>query len=130
MARKSARVTGLILGLMLLPGCTLFWVGAGAGGGVGTYAYVTGELKREYHASLNRTWAATVQALKALELRIEETQKDQLGGKIEARRGDGEAVKVALEPTAHKSTVVRIRVGFFGDRGASERIGKAIETRL
>ena len=69
-------------------------------------------------------------ALKALELRVEDTQKDRLGGKIEARRGDGTTVKVALEPKASDITLVRIRIGTFGDRDASERIGQEIEKRL
>lgn len=130
MERNSPRVLGLALILVLLPGCALFWVGAGAGGGVGTYAYVKGELKREYRASLDRTWGATVQTLKVLELQVQDTQKDQLGGNIQARRGDGKAVKVALEPKASDRTLVRIRVGTFGDRDASERIARAIESRL
>lgn len=130
MVRMSMRMMGLGLVLALLPGCAVALLGAGAGAGVGTYAYVRGELKREYHASLDRTWGATLQALKALELRVEDTQKDRLGGNIKARRGDGTIVKVALEPKASDSTLVRIRIGTFGDRDASERIGKEIEKRL
>lgn len=127
---KIARATGLIFLLAWLPGCALFLVGAGAGGGVGTYAYVKGELKREYHAGYDRTWSASERALKALEIRIVDSQKDRLGGTINARRGDGETVKVALEPVASDRTLVRIRIGTFGDRDASERIEKEIEKRL
>ncbi len=130
MVRMSMRMMGLGLVLALLPGCAVALLGAGAGAGVGTYAYVRGELKREYHASLDRTWGGKLKALKALELRVVDTQKDRLGGKIEARRGDGTTVKVALEPKASDSTLVRIRIGTFGDRDASERIGKEIEKRL
>lgn len=114
----------------LVSGCTLFLVGAGAGGGVGTYAYVKGELSREYQANLDRTWAATLQALKALELKVAETSKDELGGTIEARRADGEKIRVTLEPKGTASTLVKIRIGTFGDREASERIGNQIAKQL
>lgn len=121
---------GLGLVLAVLPGCAVALVGAGAGAGIGTYSYVKGELEREYNASLDQTWAATLQTLKALEVRVADTKKDQLGGEIEARRADGTKVKVALEPKASDRTLVRIRVGTFGDRDASDRIGKEIEKRL
>ncbi len=130
MESRLMPVIGLGLVLALLPACAVALVGAGAGTGVGTYAYVKGELQQEYDAPLDLTWAATVRALKELEIRVVDTQKDQLGGKIEARRADETAVKVALEPKMRDRTLVKIRIGIFGDRDASERIGKEIEKHL
>ncbi len=123
------RMIGLGLVLVLLTGCAAVLL-AGAGAGIGTYAYVKGELQREYDAPLDLTWAATTQALKALEIRVVDTKKDQLGGEIDAQRADETTVKVALEPKAGIRTLVKIRVGVFGDRDASERIGKEIEKWL
>ncbi len=59
-----------------------------------------------------------------------DTRKDQLGDNIEARRGDGRIVNVALELRGSDSTLVRIRIGTFGDWGTSERIGVEIGNRL
>lgn len=127
MRGRSMRMMGLGLVLVLLTGCAVALVGAGAGG---TYAYLKGELEREYDASLAQTWAATLQALRALNVRVVDTKKDELGGEIEARRADKTKVKVALDPKASDRTLVKIRVGFFGDRDSSERIGNEIEKRL
>ncbi len=130
MAIRLVRMMGLGIVLVLLTGCAVALVGAGAGGGVGTYAYIKGELQREYDAPLDLTWAATTRALKALEIRVVDTKKDQLGGTIDARRADDTTVKVALEPEKGNRTLVKIRVGVFGDRDASERIGNEIQKRL
>ncbi len=129
MGRLSMRMMGLGLVLVLLTGCAAVLL-AGAGAGIGTYAYVKGELQREYNASLDHTWAATVQSLKSLEVQVVDTQKDQFGGKIEAKLWDGRPVKLTLEPKGSGSTLVGIRVGTFGDRDTSERIGKEIEKRV
>jgi len=127
---RVVSTAGLVLAGTLLAGCAVLLVGAGAGAGVGTYAYVNGELKHEVHASLDRTWAATSQAVRALELRVVESHKDQLGGKVEARRADGKPVKIALESEASDRTVVRIRIGTFGDESGSEQIAREIDKRL
>ncbi|MFQ5990510.1 MAG: DUF3568 family protein [Candidatus Methylomirabilales bacterium] len=124
---RSMRMMGLGLALALLTGCAVALVGAGAGG---TYAYMRGELEREYDASLDQTWAATLQALTALKVQVVDTKKDELGGEIEARRADETKVQVALDSKASNRTLVKIRIGIFGDRDVSERIGREIEKRL
>ncbi len=58
-------LSGLLAASLMLPGCLLLVLGAGAGAGVGTVAYVRGELQT--------------------------TKKDELGGTIEGKRGDGKA---------------------------------------
>lgn len=125
---RSMRIIGLGLVLVLLSACAAVVVGTGAG--AGTYAYIKGELQREYAAPLDLTYAATTQALKALEIRVAESKKDQLGGEIDARRADDTRIKIALEPKEGRRTLVKIRVGVFGDREASERIGNEIQKRL
>lgn len=129
MVNRLMQVMSLGFVVTLLTGCAVALVGAGAGAGVGTYAYVRGELQREYDAPLDLTWAATTQALKAMEIRVVEAEKDQLGGTIDARRADDTTVKVALEPKNGR-TLVKIRIGTFGDREASERIANEIQSRL
>jgi hypothetical protein len=121
------RMMALGLLVALLPGCALFLAGAGA---AGAYAYVNGELRREYDAPLDPTWTATVQALKALQIQVDETQLSPSGATVAARRGDGTSVQVALEPTASDRTLARIRIGVFGDRDRSARIAEEIQKQL
>lgn len=111
-----------------LAGCAAVLVGAGAGGA--TYAYVTGQLEQGYSASLDRTYAATLTALKRLEITVIERNKDQLGATIQARRADDTKVKVKLEAEGRDHTRVAIRVGIFGDKDVSIRINEEIRRAL
>lgn len=129
MAKRSMRLMGLGLALVLLSGCAAAAL-VGAGAGAGTYAYLNGELKREYKAPLDHTWAATVQSLKDLEVRVLDSEKDQLGGKIDARLYDGRSVKLTVEAKENDITLVKIRVGTFGDQHISELIGDSIQNRI
>ncbi len=128
------KMIGIILVLFcmsfMLQGCLLLAVGAGAGAGVATVSYVKGELRTTYAASLNRTWEATLNALKDLQLNVRSSKKDATEGDIEATKADGTKVKINLEPTGPDTTSVRIRVGMFGDEEASRIIDRQIASRL
>ena len=127
-------MVGMILVLMgmglMLQGCLLLAAGAGAGAGVATVAYVKGELKTTYAASLDRTWDATLGALKDLQINVRSSKKDATEGNVEATKADGTKVKIALEPAGPDTTSVRIRVGTFGDEEASKVINRQIASRL
>jgi len=127
-------MVGMILVLicmsLTLPGCLLLAVGVGAGGGAATVAYVKGELKTTYAASLDRTWEATLSALKDLRMNVYSSKKDATGGNIEATKVDGTKVKIILEPAGPDTISVRIRVGTFGDEEASRVINRQIASRL
>ena len=123
----SVRMIVLGLVLALFPGCALFVAGAGA---AGAYAYVNGELRREYAAPLDPSMAATVRALEALKIQVGETHLSPSGATIGARGGDGTKVQVALEPMASDRTLARIRIGIFGDRDRSEQIAEEIQKQL
>jgi hypothetical protein len=127
-------MVGMILLLicmsLMLQGCLLLAVGAGAGAGAATVAYVKGELKTTYAASLNRTWDATLSALKDLRINVYSSKKDATGGDVEATKADGTKVKITLEPAGPDTTSVRIRVGIFGDEEVSRIINRQIASKL
>ena len=127
-------MVGMILVLiymgLMLQGCLLLAVGAGAGAGAATVAYVKGELKTTYAASLNRTWDATLSALKDLQINVRSSKKDATEGDIEATKADGTKVKIVLEPAGPDTTSVRIRVGTFGDEEVSRVINRQIASKL
>ena len=110
------------------PGCA--WLLFGAAAGAGTYAYVNGELKREFAGPLAATFDATLRALRQLELPVIQSSRDELVGKIRSERADGKAVHVTIEPLGEGSSRVRIRVGVFGDKDASRRIAGRIARNL
>lgn len=112
-------------------GCApLILAGAGAGAGAGTYAYIKGELKIEYPRPYESGWAATLNALRDRNITIEEKVKDGISGTVKARRATDTSVKVVVINKASGATVVKIRVGIFGDKEASMLIKKAIDRRL
>jgi hypothetical protein len=110
----------------MFQGCLLLAAGAGAA----TVAYVKGELRTTYAASLNRTWEAILSALKDLRINIYSSKKDATEGDIEATKADGTKVKINLEPAGPDTTSVRIRVGMFGDEEASRVINRQIASKL
>ncbi len=121
-------VMGLVLAL--LPGCAGLIIGAGAAGAAGGYVYAKGELRQEYDAPMDPTWAATVKALHTLEIEIVETRLDQSGTTIAGREGDGTPVQVTLEPRGSERTLAGIRVGTLGDRDRSQQVAEAIQKQL
>jgi hypothetical protein len=127
-------MAGVILVLicmsLMLQGCLLLAAGAGVGAGAATVAYVKGELKTTYAASLNRTWDATLSALKDLRIDVYSSKKDATEGSIEATKADGTKVKIVLEPAGPDTTSVRIRVGTFGDEESSRVINRQIASKL
>jgi hypothetical protein len=117
----------VISALMFHSGCFLV---LGAGAGAGGYYYVEGEMKRTYGAELDASWTAVRQALADLSLEVAKEQKDGLGGFIEARRADDTQVVIKLDPISKGTTRIRVRVGMFGDRKASEAIFERISFGL
>ena len=118
-------------GGILFTGCVGLALGvAGAGAGVGTYAYIKGELETTYSSEYEKTWAATLDALNALEIAVESADKDAFGGLVKASRANGTSVKIKVAPVTSNSTSVKIRVGTFGDRSISEKIAARIKTNL
>ncbi len=121
----------LILSLnLLIQGCMLLAVGAGAGAGVATVSYIKGELQTTYPTTLDRAWDATLGALKDLDIKVIHTERDKITGNIEARRNDGTKIKIELSQGGTGTTLLKIRVGIFGDETYSQTINSRIASRL
>jgi hypothetical protein len=118
---------GFLCSILMLQGCVAV---IGAGAGAGTVAYVRGELQTSYAASFNRTWEASLVALKDLGITVYNTEKDATEGNIEATKADGTKVKINLKPAGTDITAVKIRVGIFGDEEVSRTISNQISKRL
>ena len=126
------RVGPIVLLLMAgtLQGCPLILIGGGAAGGGAGVAYAKGELEQVHAAPYDRVWDATLRALRTLNIAVSDTQKDQISAKAVGTMADGTAVVVSVLPVTKDSTSVRVRIGNFGDRPASERIQGQIAVML
>ena len=120
----------LLLTAGTLQGCPLILLGGGAVGGGTGVAYAKGELEQVHAAPYGRVWDATLRALRTLNIAVSDTQKDQINAKAVGTRADGTAVVVSVLPVTKDSTSVRVRIGNFGDRPASERIQGQIAVML
>jgi len=112
----------LITGVFLVSGCAVMAVGGAAvGGGTGTFFYVNGNLKSDYHYSFERVWSAcekTVAYMNAVDvIPIKEISKGTIDAMV-----DGEKVKFTVTYKAKDLTTVSIRVGLLGDKLASQRL--------
>jgi hypothetical protein len=114
----------------VLQGCVLLAVGAGAAAGAGTAAYLKGELQTTYAASLDQTWEAVQDALKDLNYRIVSSRKDDPEGELEAKRIGEDTVKIHVMISGQGTTLVKIRVGVFGNETESRAINSKIASRL
>jgi len=108
----------LVLLLPVLDGCA------------GTAAYLQGEHSQIHAGNYERVWSATLRTLDQMKIQVINTEKDALGGTITARRANDTSVTLTLEPTGVDTTRVRIQIGMFGDRDASEAIQARIVSVL
>lgn len=116
--------------LVAMWGCAAALVGAGGGAGVGTYSYIKGELKVIYAQSYDKMVSATEQAVKDLGFTLKKEKKDELRCRIKARMADGTGVKLAVDKVSEQITQLRIKVGWWGNKGLSIQIMRAIEKRM
>lgn len=122
MQRIKNRVLLLIAGIFFISGCAVMAVGGAAvGGGTGTFFYVNGNLKTDYHYSFEKVWNAcekTVAYMNAVDvIPAKEISKGTIDALI-----DGEKVRISVVYKAKDLTTVSIRVGLIGDKLASQRL--------
>ena len=114
-------------------GCALFVVaGAGAAVGIGTAEYIGGELKQAYAAPMEKTWNASIATTDELKMRTTEKSIDNLDKNrvIKGRTEDGKDFQIALENLGKDVTMVKVRVGLFGDEKSSNTIHEMIAKKL
>jgi hypothetical protein len=111
-------------------GCLLLVAGGAAAAGVGTYAYVNGELKGTEAVSLDQAWTASQAAVKDLEFPITTKTKDALQAELTARNSSDKRIQIKLKKVSDKSTEIRIRVGTFGDESMSRLILDKIKSHF
>lgn len=131
---NAVRRVGVMVSLLALvalgAGCAVVAVGAAAGAGAAGYAYVSGVLISTESAPLDRTWDATLAAMKDLQFPITSQRKDALQASLVARNAFDKKISIKLKKVSEQSTEVRIRVGTFGDETASRAILEKIKKRL
>jgi alkylated DNA nucleotide flippase Atl1 len=112
----------IISGLLLINiyGCVALL--AGAAGGAGTAAWLSGKLSQDVNAPFERTVKAAGTALESFKFHIEkETVKDNVAQLI-SRYGDGREIWIDVRRITDSSSKIEVRVGATGDKKAAQRI--------
>jgi hypothetical protein len=120
----------LAIGAFLISGCTAALVGGAAvGAGSGTYFFIDGEMKTDYHYSFDPVWKACEKTV--ADMRGVDVQPDkEIGkGKITALIDD-QKVQLAVTYKAKDVTTVSVRVGLIGNKLSSQLIHDKIGDNL
>lgn len=112
---------------VLLGGCMLAAVGAGA---AGTVAYVKGDLEAVEAKKLDTVYDATKKALEQLELSVSVDTKDKISATIIARDSSDKKITVKLSAATEDSTNISIRFGTFGSETKSGMVLDKIKENL
>ncbi|MEW6026828.1 MAG: DUF3568 family protein [Planctomycetota bacterium] len=128
---KKVILTIIVLGYSVLSaGCAAAWLAGGAAVGIGVYSYINGELERKYPVGLDKAWQASISAMEQLQFTKESSNRDGLAGRLEAKRADGTPITITFELISDKVTMIKVRVGTFGDKEISERIHERIKENM
>ncbi|MGE5252902.1 MAG: DUF3568 family protein [Planctomycetaceae bacterium] len=114
-------------------GCGIFVAaGAGAAVGVGAAEYIGGEMKQAYAAPMEKTWEASLAAADELKMKTTEKSIDNLDQNrvLKGRTEEGKDFQVSLEKLGKDVTMVKVRVGLFGDEKASRAFQERIAKKL
>ena len=122
------------MGAVLLLGAVVFIQGcvavAAAGLGVGTVAYIKGDLQAVEAVNLDEVYTATQKALDELEFSVTKRSKDVLSAAIVARDASDKKITIKLSAVEDDATKISIRVGIFGNETKSRMIYEKIKKYL
>jgi len=114
-------------------GCGLFIAaGAGAAVAVGASEYIGGEMKQAYAAPMEKTWNAVLEAGDELKMKTTEKSIDNLDKNrvVKGKTYEGTDFEISLEALGKDVTMVKVRIGVFGDEKGSKAIHETIAKYL
>jgi len=119
----------LLLCLLMNTACGPAIIAGGAAVGVGSAAFIYGELQTEERVSFDAAWNATQKAVEELGFTTTSKENGEFWGELIARNAEAKKVRIKLRSPDETRTEIRLRVGFFGDEESSKRILDEIRRR-
>lgn len=105
------------------------WVGAGVGvASAGIEAYRRGEHRVTQDASIDRIWIATLITLDEFELPVIKNKLASDRGLIISQDNNGKTIQIILEKQSPRLTLLRIRIGTFGDHALARAISERVRS--
>jgi hypothetical protein len=116
--------------VFVLAGLMFSVCGCGRPNLIGTDAavYSSGKLYAVASQDLNSVYAATVTALKQLEVEVIETAKDVFYAKVVGKIADGKTITIRMEPGANNITNITIKASKF--LSGNEERARVIYTQI
>lgn len=115
----------MVLGGMILfnTGCVVLGAGAVGGAAAGS-VYAQGELYHAYSIPIDKAWKASEEVvaeknMKVTRKYIENMERNRV---IRGKTPEGKDFQISLEAKAADVTVIRVRIGTFGDEAYSQKI--------
>ena len=115
----------VVLGGMMLfsTGCVVLGVGAVGGAAAGS-VYIQGELHHVYSVPIEKAWKASEEVVaeknwKVTQKFIENMDRNRT---IKGKTQEGKDFQISLEAQKADVTLIRVRVGTFGDEAYSQKI--------
>jgi len=121
----------IFVGFLLfnLYGCFLLL--AGAAGGTGTAAWLSGKLIQEVNAPFDTAIKTAKSALKSLRLEVTKETKEEAVAQIMSKYNDGRTIWIDIHKITDKSSKIEVRVGAMAsDKAAASKIMKRITQYL
>ena len=114
--------------LVQLYGCVALL--AGAAGGAGTAAWLSGKLSQEVNVSFDRALQASRRGLESLKFRVtKETLKEDVA-QLMSKYSDGRTIWVDVYRVADSASRIEVRVGATGDKEAAQKVLNQIRRYL
>ena len=124
-------VTYVCSGMLLLNIYGCFLLVAGAVGGTGTAAWLSGKLTQEFHSSYDHTVTAVKGALESLKLKVTKETHEENVTQFKGEYTDGKDMWIDVRRVTEDSSKVEIRVGAVtADKEAATKILKAIQSHI
>jgi hypothetical protein len=120
----------IFFSVFILSGCAALAIGGAAvGSGVGTYYYVSGELKTDYAAPFEQVWIACEKTVAEMRGTKVTPYKEIARGTITSIIKD-EKVKIDITYKSKDLTTVAVRVGLLGNKLSSQFLHDKIAQNL
>ncbi|MFH0827255.1 MAG: DUF3568 family protein [Candidatus Omnitrophota bacterium] len=95
---------------------------AGAAGGAGTAAWLSGKLSQEVNVSFDRALQATRSGLESLKFKVtKETVKEDVA-QVMSNYSDGKTIWVDVRRVTDSASRIEVRVGATGDKQAAQKV--------
>jgi hypothetical protein len=116
--------------LLMLSGCAVMLLGAGAAAGIGAYKYVEGTMEKDYPRPMQPTYQACVSAANTMGLRVAQQHYGQTESRIEAVQPPNTTVKIQLVARPNNITTVKVRFGMMGNEDQSAYFHRLVMKNL